>query len=100
MNYRAGEIERQFEEMKADIEKKNLRISSLQEHIETLQRYGAHQHSAPVLTPQVRDLRSDLRESHDGDPDEMRRAHDTINKLRREQDESKKYLIEHQQEWL
>ena len=78
----SGDYQRQNQELLQELDRQNLRVQSLQSHIDTLQKYGAGHSSAsaPMLAA--------------GSPekDELQKAHATIDILRRENDQSKIYI--------
>ena len=67
---------RQNEELQADLDRQKLRVQSLQNHIDTIQKYGQQVQGAHNSAPLI--------PSQGIDNDELRKAHETIDKLRRE----------------
>jgi septal ring factor EnvC (AmiA/AmiB activator) len=93
--YRSSDLSRQNEELKADLERQKLRVQSLQTHIETLQRYGGGaggpgmgSQSEPIL-PGGRSVSTGGEAARD---EELRRAQEMIEKLRRENEQSQRYI--------
>lgn len=72
--------------MIADLERSNMRIQSLQKHIDTLQRFNApHAASQQLAVSQSRSNVSQQMSQLDAQAaDELRRAQETIEKLRSE----------------